>query len=395
MKQYVKSPKRRFYLPMLFLALFLAFTPIFSSPAKAAQTAQTSSGKWVTKGSKLKYRYKNKTYAKPGFQKIGKYWYHFDKNGYVTKGWFTVNKSRYYAAKTGGKGKIGRLYTGWHTLSGKTYYFSTKTAKGAHGKMLTGWQILNKNTYYFGSDGVARTGWRKIGGKYFYFLSAKEKGIKGKMVTGWRTINKKKYYFRPTGKKGEKGARFKSEWQTIKGENYYFNSNGSVNNNVMTESQFIETIGQLASQDMKKSRILASVTTAQAILESGYGTSSLAMEAHNLFGMKAILSGNTWQSPWRGGTFKKSTKEYLNNKWYTITDTFRSYRNFSESLADHSAYLSNAKNGTALRYKGVVGNKSYKKTIKLIKNGGYATDPKYVTKICNIIKKYNLTRFDK
>lgn len=163
----------------------------------------------------------------------------------------------------------------------------------------------------------------------------------------------------------------------------------------MTENQFIETIGKLAKADMKKSGILASVTTAQAILESGYGTSSLALEAHNLFGMKATLSGNTWKSPWDGKTFKKSTKEYLNGKWYTITDTFRSYSTYAQSLADHSAYLSYAKNGSKLRYKGVVGNKNYKKTIQIIKNGGYATDPQYVSKICSLIKKYKLTRFDK
>ena len=39
--------------------------------------------------------------------------------------------------------------------------------------------------------------------------------------------------------------------------------------------------------------------------------------------------------------------------------------------------------------------RSYKKTIQIIKNGGYATDPLYVSKICNIIKRYKLTKYDK
>ena len=36
----------------------------------------------------------------------------------------------------------------------------------------------------------------------------------------------------------------------------------------------------------------------------------------------------------------------------------------------------------------------YKKAIQIIKDGGYATSPDYVTKICNIIEKWNLTDYD-
>jgi len=36
----------------------------------------------------------------------------------------------------------------------------------------------------------------------------------------------------------------------------------------------------------------------------------------------------------------------------------------------------------------------YRSTIKLIKAGGYATDVKYVDKICNIIQRFNLDRYD-
>ncbi len=41
-----------------------------------------------------------------------------------------------------------------------------------------------------------------------------------------------------------------------------------------------------------KSGILASVSLAQFILESGYGKSELAQNANNIFGMKCSLSGN-------------------------------------------------------------------------------------------------------
>ena len=51
----------------------------------------------------------------------------------------------------------------------------------------------------------------------------------------------------------------------------------------MTEKQFVEMIGPLAAADMQRSGILASVTAAQACLESGYGSTDLAKNANNLF----------------------------------------------------------------------------------------------------------------
>ena len=72
---------------------------------------------------------------------------------------------------------------------------------------------------------------------------------------------------------------------------------------------FVNYIGPLAAADMKATGVLASVTAAQAILESNYGTSELAAMTHNLFGMKAKLSGNTWPSSWGGPVYTKKTKE--------------------------------------------------------------------------------------
>ena len=57
----------------------------------------------------------------------------------------------------------------------------------------------------------------------------------------------------------------------------------------MSPQQFIDTLGPLVTKDMRTSGILASVTLAQAILESGWGTSELAVNANNFFGMKKSL----------------------------------------------------------------------------------------------------------
>ncbi len=60
----------------------------------------------------------------------------------------------------------------------------------------------------------------------------------------------------------------------------------------LSEADVIKKVGSLFTSDMKKSGVLASVSLAQFILESGYGKSELTQNANNLFGMKKSLSGN-------------------------------------------------------------------------------------------------------
>lgn len=163
----------------------------------------------------------------------------------------------------------------------------------------------------------------------------------------------------------------------------------------MTESEVIAKVGPLFTADQKKTGVLASVSMAQFILESGYGKTELAQKANNCFGMKTNLSGNTWPgSVWDGSKYTKKTQEYEDGKYITITADFRKYDCIEDSIEDHSAYLLGAMNGSKKRYAGLKNCTDYEKAIQIIKNGGYATDPKYVAKICNIIEKWNLTKFD-
>lgn len=158
----------------------------------------------------------------------------------------------------------------------------------------------------------------------------------------------------------------------------------------------IETIGQMCMEDYQKSGILASVSAAQCILESGNLTSELAVNANNCFGMKANLSGNTWEgSTWDGqSVYNKVTSEDTGNGMVNISADFRSYESLQMSIEDHSAYLLGAFNGSGLRYNGLVGQTDYRTAVQIIKDGGYATDSSYVDKVCEIIERYNLTRFD-
>jgi N-acetylmuramoyl-L-alanine amidase CwlA len=164
----------------------------------------------------------------------------------------------------------------------------------------------------------------------------------------------------------------------------------------MTNKEFIELIGPKATKDYQKHGVLASITIAQACLESGYGTTELAKNANNLFGMKKSLSGNTWTSVWDGKSIytKKTNEEYTVGQITVITADFRRYSSIDLSIEDHSLYLTQAKKGSQLRYKGLTETKDYKKAAQIIKDGGYATDSQYVSKLCSLIERWNLTQYD-
>ena len=153
----------------------------------------------------------------------------------------------------------------------------------------------------------------------------------------------------------------------------------------MTQEQkaFIERVGALAAADMQKSGVLASLTIAQAILESGWGKSGLTVKANALFGIKAGTS-------WKGRVYSTKTQEcYDGVNFTTVTALFRAYDSWEESVEDHSALLTGA-----ARYKAVVGERDYKTACRAIKAAGYATDPKYPDKLIQIIESYGLTAYD-
>ena len=77
-----------------------------------------------------------------------------------------------------------------------------------------------------------------------------------------------------------------------------------------------------------------------------------------------------------------------------ITADFRKYPCIEASIADHSAYLLSAKNGDKLRYEGIAELTDYKAVAQCIKDGGYATSSTYVEKLCRVIEKWDLTRFN-
>ena len=149
------------------------------------------------------------------------------------------------------------------------------------------------------------------------------------------------------------------------------------------QQDFVAKVGAAAREDMSQSGILASLTIAQAILESGWGTSALANNANALFGIKA-------DSRWDGKVYSTTTKECYDGASFTEQEAlFRAYDSWEDSIADRSAFLVGSS-----RYAAVIGEKDYKIACTAIHAEGYATDPTYAEKLITIIESYNLAVYD-
>ena len=154
----------------------------------------------------------------------------------------------------------------------------------------------------------------------------------------------------------------------------------------MNKKEFIENVASLviAENEYRGNPLFSSVVIAQACLETGYGKSSLMIKANAIFGIKATKT-------WQGKVYNSKTKECYDGVTYvTINDCFRAYDNFSESISDYFDLI--CKNS---RYKKAINSSSPEECIKAIKDGGYATDPKYVDSILKIIKSNKLEQFDR
>lgn len=149
------------------------------------------------------------------------------------------------------------------------------------------------------------------------------------------------------------------------------------------QQKFIDTIAPLAVADWKEHRVLPSLTLAQAVIESAFGTSELAVQANNLFGIKG------GDLRWSGAVYEKVTKEFVDGKYVDKKLPFRKYFSWAESVRDHGEFLQ------AARYALVLGETNYKTACEAIKAAGYATSPTYVSTLVNAIEKYGLHKYDK
>ena len=157
---------------------------------------------------------------------------------------------------------------------------------------------------------------------------------------------------------------------------------------------FLETIGPMATQNMRDTGILASLTIAQGIYESGWGTSFMAKNLNNLFGIKAYAPG------WTGKVYNRKTgKIYTNfedarNKMGDLYDLyishfFRVYDSWQESVDDHSRLFT-----TMSRYENLVGLTDYELACHYVMQDGYCDTPGYDEELISIIRSFKLYQYD-
>ena len=147
------------------------------------------------------------------------------------------------------------------------------------------------------------------------------------------------------------------------------------------EQTFIDVMAEKCQSRCLNAHLLPSLCIAQACLESAYGTSELAVQANNLFGIKA--------SNWSGRVYNKATKEWDGSKYITITAGFRAYDTMAACVEDYIKKLT-----TMPRYSNLVGCTDINKACEYIRADGWATSPTYTASLLAVVKQFNLTRYD-
>lgn len=149
---------------------------------------------------------------------------------------------------------------------------------------------------------------------------------------------------------------------------------------------FITEIAPFAQRIQMEYDILTSLIIAQAIHESNWGKSGLAVKGKNLFGIKGSYNGQSV-------TMRSAEYDRNGNKYY-IDAIFRKYPTWYESLLDLANLYKNGVSWDRNKYNKIIGETDYKKAAKAVQAAGYASDPNYATKIINIIESNKLFQYD-
>ncbi|MEB7974422.1 autolysin [Enterococcus faecalis] len=153
-------------------------------------------------------------------------------------------------------------------------------------------------------------------------------------------------------------------------------------------SEFIAELARCAQPIAQANDLYASVMMAQAIVESGWGASTLSKAPnYNLFGIKGSYNGQSvYMDTW----------EYLNGKWLVKKEPFRKYPSYMESFQDNAHVLKTTSFQAGVYYYAGAwksNTSSYRDATAWL-TGRYATDPSYNAKLNNVITAYNLTQYD-
>jgi len=163
---------------------------------------------------------------------------------------------------------------------------------------------------------------------------------------------------------------------------------GTTDTRVYSTNPFLNQIIPSATVISAQNDLYASVMMAQAILESGWGTSALASAPnYNLFGIKGTYEGESVNM----GTLEDSGGQ----NYYPINAEFRKYPSYAESLQDYADLLANGTSWNPTYYAGAwKSNAATYQDATAYLTGRYATDTAYSTKLNRIIAQYGLDQYD-
>ena len=225
-----------------------------------------------------------------------------------------------------------------------------KTAAKKTAAVRQGFVKSGARWYYYSEEHRMTTGWIHVGGRKYYGRTSGSR--KGSLLTGWQTIGGKEYYFSETGGAGAVGRAYAGCTKKVNGISCVFNQEG-----VFTgcryaggTDSFVSRIGEMARHNQRKNNILATVTVAQAILETGYGS---VKPHNNLFG---IYGGR--------------------------------YSSEAESMEGYNAYIRKY-------FPSLIGCRNYYTYASRIGNGGYAQAGGYTSALLQIISQNGLTKYAK
>jgi len=152
---------------------------------------------------------------------------------------------------------------------------------------------------------------------------------------------------------------------------------------------FIQRVAPWAQFSQEKYGVPASVTIAQAILESSdrqgnWGKSILAAKYNNFFGIKDSRLSND-------GYCELRTAEYVKLRRVEITARFESFKDPQRSFDAHARLLAQSP-----RYEAAMADTDDPFVFAArIRECGYSTDPDYAHKLASLITKFHLRDYDR
>lgn len=146
----------------------------------------------------------------------------------------------------------------------------------------------------------------------------------------------------------------------------------------MTPEEFIPLVAPGARAN-REAGVPASVTIAQAAVESGWGERVIG---NNLFGIKATPD-------WMGKVVSFLTHEYEGGQLKQVVATFREYASWADSIADHTLFLRHNP-----RYAKAFLCDNPECFVQALSTAGYSTNPEYAKLLTEIITTHKLEQYD-